>query len=367
MTGVANIALAVGAGLYLGRLIDNVLKDNDMHDCSDDVVAHHDDEVTLPQAERSSMRDRRDANRKRLKEGLSEAKKPTPLEFKSQGSYAMKTMTQHPDKDYDIDDGVYFAKDDLVGPEGGEMTSPETRQMVRDAVDDGSFKTAPEVRAKCVRVYYDAGYHVDLPAYRRVVTKDIFGKEQVTYELAGSEWKRSDGRDVTAWFEDEKNEKSPDEDNGRQLRRIVRDIKKFARGRPSWAPQILSGFGITKLVVECYQPDAAREDKALHNTMKAIRDRLKYNLVVEHPVTLDDTITKGNDDPKAKFLRDRLTDALDWLEPLFAADCTREKASKSWDKVFNTTYFADRAEKAKTTKGTAPVTMIRNPPGPWTR
>ena len=158
-----------------------------MFDCSEDVLAHHSDEVTLPQAERAAMRDRRNANRDRLKKGLKEKKKPTPYEFVSQGSYAMKTMTQHPDNHYDIDDGVYFDKGILLGERGAEMSALQARQMVRDAVDDGSFKTAPEVRTKCVRVYYEAGYHVDLPVYRRVTTKDLWGRDTYHYELASTD------------------------------------------------------------------------------------------------------------------------------------------------------------------------------------
>ena len=64
-----------------------------MFDCSKDVISHHDEKVTLPQAERTKMRERRDANRERLKRGLKNAGKPAPREFVSQGSYAMKTMT----------------------------------------------------------------------------------------------------------------------------------------------------------------------------------------------------------------------------------------------------------------------------------
>src|SRR5579871_4468135 len=114
-----------------------------MIDCSKELLSFHDDEVTLPQSERTSMRDRRDANRKRTKNGLEELKKPAPIEFCTQGSYAMKTMVQHPDKDYDIDDGIYFEKTALVGVRGADMSSLDARQMVRDAVDDGSFKNKP--------------------------------------------------------------------------------------------------------------------------------------------------------------------------------------------------------------------------------
>src|SRR3546814_5698270 len=113
------------------------------------------------------------------------------------------------------------------------MSALDARQMGRDAVDAGSLKKAPEVRKNCVRVYYDGGYHVDIPVYRRVVMKDFVGHESMNYELASVDWKRSDARDVTKWFEDENTKQSPDTTNGRQLRRMTRDIKKFAKSRSS--------------------------------------------------------------------------------------------------------------------------------------
>ncbi|WCR00079.1 cyclic GMP-AMP synthase DncV-like nucleotidyltransferase [Paracoccus aestuarii] len=111
-----------------------------MFDCAKDVRAYHDQDVTLPKSEQDAMRARRDSNRTRLRNGLEKAGKPKPIEFVKQGSYAMKTMCRDPDNDYDIDDGVYFHKKDLVGDRGAEMTSLQARWMVRDAVDDGKFK-----------------------------------------------------------------------------------------------------------------------------------------------------------------------------------------------------------------------------------
>ena len=142
---------------------------------------------------------------------------------------------------------------------------------------------------------------------------------------------------------------------GRQLRRITREIKKFAKSRDSWS--LLSGFGITKLVTECFRGNVNREDAALYDTMKAIRDRLNLDLVVKHPVTPNDTITKGEKDPKAVNLKDRLSDAINWLAPLFEANCTREKALKCWDDVFNTDFFSDRLEESTqaATTGSASV------------
>lgn len=321
-----------------------------MHNCSEDILAHHDEQVTLPQPERTNMRERRDANRDRLSKGLKQNNKPAPREFVKQGSYAMKTMVQHTDKDYDIDDGVYFDKEDLFGDRGAEMSGLQARRMVRDALDDGSFKTPPEVRLNCVRAFYAAGYHVDLPVYRRVTVTDAWGNETYQYELASGEWKRSDARDVTDWFDRENTGQSPDTTNGRQLRRIVRQIKKFARSRSSWPGRILGGFGITVLVVECYRPNLSLEDTALYDTIRAIRDRLNWNLVINHPVTPNETITNGNDDAKAKFLRNRLTEAIDTLGTLFDHDCNRNKALKCWDTVFATTFFSNRGEFKKEDK-----------------
>ncbi|QDS91406.1 hypothetical protein FF011L_01360 [Roseimaritima multifibrata] len=324
-----------------------------MFDCSKDVIAYHKDDVTLRQSDCDSMRQRRNSNQARLANGLKKNDDPAPLEHVTQGSYEMKTMVQHPDNDYDIDDGVYFEKDGLVGKQGGDKSALDTRKMIRDAVDDGSFKTPPEVKTNCVRVQYDTGYHVDLPAYRRVTETDIFGNETTYNELASSSWMRSDARDVTSWFNRLNQELSPDTTNGRQVRRVVRLIKKYSKSRSSWESKNLSGFGITKLVTECYRANENREDMALHDTMEAIRDRLNGNLVVDHPVTPDATITTGDEDPKAIFLREKLSEAIKNLEPLFEFGCTREKALKCWDKVFATKYFTDRDANAKKSESSA--------------
>lgn len=318
-----------------------------MFECSKDLLAYHDDEITLPSTDRQEMRTRRNSNRDRVRRDLAVESKPSVREFKSQGSYAMRTMTQHPEKDYDIDDGVYFDAADLVGPRGGEMSAKDAKEMVCDAVQHRAFNDRPEVRDNCVRVYYAEGYHVDMPVYRRVVKLDAFGQEVAHHELASSDWKRSDARDVTTWFDKENTDQSYDEANGRQLRRIVRQIKMFARSRDSWRGQILSGFGITKLVTECFRGDAAREDAALHDTMDAIRNRLYGSLVVEHPVTPGATITKLVEDPKSRFLREKLEYAMDVLAVLHRSDCTRKQALHAWDTLFACDWFEARYDPEK--------------------
>lgn len=307
-----------------------------MKDCSKDVLAYHNDEVTLPQTERTSMCNRRNANRDRLRKSLKDDEKSLPQEFIKQGSYAMLTMVQDANNDYDIDDGVYFTQAALKGANGGDKAARDARQMVCDALQHSGFTTPPEVRKNCVRVFYTAGYHVDMPVYR-------IRESDGDYELAsGSDWVHSRAADVEDWFNNANHTKSPDENNGRQFRRIVRDLKKFAKSRDAWKDKITSGFAISVLVEEKYVANKDREDMSLRDTMRAIYNRLVLNLEVDHPVTSGAKITKGTDDSKMKFFRDKLKVALDDLAVLDEADCTQEKALKAWDKVFNTDYFIGR-------------------------
>ncbi len=322
-----------------------------MYNCHEDIFDYHDDEVTLPKAEQDEMRERRNTNRQRLKDSLKRDGEPAPIGCYSQGSYAMKTMVQHSEKDYDIDDGVYFRKDDFKGPKGGDRTAKDAKEMVRKALHDDKFNRPPEVRTNCVRVYYNAGYHVDVPVYRKVTRETFWGEEETWDELASTDWKKADPLAVTDWFKGENERQSPDTDNGGQLRRDTRLLKAFARSRESWRPRIATGFIITKLVTECYRPNAAREDRALYNTMVAMRDRLNWDLEIDHPTVKGEKLTKGPEDARTRFLREKLDWAIDELEVLFEPDCTREEALKAWDKVFNTDYFSARlADEEASTK-----------------
>lgn len=313
-----------------------------MENCHEDMLAYHNEDVSLPDRERTEMRDRRDTNRRRLKDGLQRDGEPEPLCCRSQGSYSMWTMVQQSDKDYDVDDGVQFDREKLKGQKGGDKTPADAKEMVRKALHDESFERPPEVRKNCVRIYYSAGYHVDMPVYRQVTGTNTWGQEETWLELASTDWQRSNPQGVTDWFLEANKDQSPDLQNGGQLRRVVRLLKAFARSRPSWRERIATGFMITKLVVERYVASGAREDVSLYDTMAAIRDRLSWDLEIEHPTVDGEKLTRGPDDGRSKLLRDKLDWALDQLQILHDPDCSREQALRAWDKVFNTTFFSER-------------------------
>lgn len=327
-----------------------------MFDTSKQISKFHDDKVNLPSSERKNMRERRNINRDRLKKGLIANQKPTPVGCHSQGSYAMRTMVQDADSDYDIDDGVYFNKEDLIGPNGGVLTALQVRQVVCEALtsDGTNFSRQPEVLKNCVRVYYSQGYHVDVPAYRRVATSTFLNNGTTySYELASADWKPSDPRAVTEWFSETNKRLSPDAGtNGGQFRRVVRLLKAFCRSRTSWKTSIASGFMLTAFAAEKFVPVSGRDDEALRSTMRAIFSRLNVPLDLQHPVLQGEVLAQSGD-ARLSFLKARLDENLSHLNVLDVPHCNEKSAMKAWDKVFSTDWFSSLLETTKSSGGTS--------------
>lgn len=317
------------------------------NNCNKDLLAYHNEKVTLGKSNQDAMRTHRDAGRARLKNGLDRLEKPQPKQIDSQGSYSMKTMVQDDAYEYDIDDGIYFKPEDLTTLLGFiDLTPLQARQRVCDALsDDDRLKDPAEVRRNCVRQTYSKGYHIDYPVYR-IQTEEIDGKDEEYFELAsGDEWVRSDARAVTSWF----NRKvtalnSGDVVDGSQLRRVVRYTKKFARSKAEWKEKTTSGITITKLVVDHFEASDERDDLAIRNTWKAIKKALDASTEVKHPV-LEGVNLADKNDQAVNFLKDKLAWALDQLKTLDESDCSQKNALETWDTVFNTSFFAVRAPK----------------------
>jgi len=281
----------------------------------------------------------RDKNLERLNKGLTKLGYPTPYKTRNQGSYAMSTMVQQPDNDYDIDVAVIFDEQDLPS------SSLKARQRVLEGVTEGGgnfkFNTPPKARTNAVTVWYAEGYHVDLAVHRRRV--DEFGN--VITEHAGTGWSKRDPMDITNWFIEEVQRKSPSKIDGAdvddcQMRRIVQYLKMFAKSRPSWKTKMPGGLLISVLVSQCYCPDATSDDKALYWTMKAIQQRISLHLAIYNPVETSIPLTdKTEYCNQVKEFGERLDTALGWLEPIFSHDCDEITACKSWKKVFSHEYW----------------------------
>lgn len=310
-------------------------------DCNSEIRKYHANKVVLSNIQRGEMRERRDNGRTRLENGLTKADHPIPYLITSQGSYAMLTMVQDDDNDYDIDDGLYFDKDDLLDSNDDELSPKAARKRVKNALYDERLAFDAKVKNNCVRQYYPTGYHIDLPVYRTTWSQDITGNEIAKYELAsGDEWVVSDARAVTKWFNDQVAQELKNSDvTTSQLRRVVRLTKKMARSRKAWKNKTTSGICITKLVVDHMVYVTDRDDEALRSTWRAIRNQLNITLTIQHPVQPKNLAEY--DDEEVRFFNDCLSENLKHLEVLDKSDCTHEVAMKAWDKVFDTDFFND--------------------------
>ncbi|MEQ1511521.1 MAG: cyclic GMP-AMP synthase DncV-like nucleotidyltransferase [Lysobacteraceae bacterium] len=309
-------------------------------DCSNDVRSFHDDEVKLSKSEQDEMRQRRDVGRRRLEIGLDVEEHPQPKMVHSQGSYSMWTMVQDDNCDYDIDDGVYFSKEDLVDDSGSDLAPKNARQRVCDALArDNRFEDPAEVHNNCVRQIYAAGYHIDMPVYRILVENKGKDDEKQTFELAsGDKWMLSDARETTKWFRKKVSElNGQGGEDGNQMRRIVCMTKAFARSEEDWKEQTACGIVLTRLVFDELKSKPGRDDEALLETWKAINKRLAISTKVDHPVNEAPLAVDG--DKKIKFFQGKLAGALKSLEVLEQNDCTRAEARDAWDSVFNTKYL----------------------------
>jgi hypothetical protein len=310
-----------------------------IYDCSKEMMDFLNEKVRLSEIDKEKLRGYRETNLTRLTNGLTKNGNPAHKRWISQGSYAMNTINQHPDNDYDLDIGIIFNKVDLVGKQGSDKTALEARKMVYMAMQDNRFKRQPEVLKNCVRVYYDEGHHIDMPVYR------IYEKDGVTIqELASTDWKESDPESITSWYNDIVINKSPDINNGRQMRRVTRLGKNFMSSRPSW--NMPSGFIFSILVDEWYKAVEGRDDESLYQTLKGIRDRLSWNKNIYNPVN-GDLISEGKESQLTK-LYDELDYQLD--NTLYILDdysCTKEEALKAWSKFFKNDFFKDAIVKSE--------------------
>lgn len=316
--------------------------------CHKEIKGYHANKVTLSNDDQAEMRERRDNGRTRLKNGLTKASHPLPDEFSSQGSYAMRTMAQDDAYDYDIDDGVYFSKEYLKDLNGDHLGASDARKRIRDALKDDRLTYDAVAKTNCVRQQYPEGYHIDIPVYRTIRSKDIWGNEVIEYELAsGDDWVMSDARKVTRWYNDAVgSELKAGQSDTSQLRRITKLTKKMARSRVAWKKKTASGICISKLVVDHFVARLDRDDDALRDTWTAIKTQLVFSQQISHPISDKNLAEEG--DECVIFFRDCLSDALEALKVLDDYDCTRKKAGDAWDKVFNTDYFSIQVDKDAT-------------------
>lgn len=318
-----------------------------MFDLHKEMNEFYSDHVRLSEDEKKKLAEYRDINLKRLKAGLDKLGEENSVTYqyyqyhRNQGSYAMGTLNQHPDNDYDIDVAIIFKKDSLPS------SASDARNRIADAMKKGggNFLKDPYARTNAVTIVYAEGYHIDFAIYREY--QDQYNNTII--EHAGPDWTIKDPIEITTWFNQRVQDLSPRKELGatvetNQMRRIVRLLKVFAKSRSSWS--LPGGMIISALVAECYQPDYHRDDVSLYNTMVAIRNRLLVCTQVTNPVDPQQMLTsKTKYEKQVERFRDRLVSFIPKLDVLFEDDCTKQKAMKAWNWIFRHPFWSDNIDE----------------------
>ncbi|MCC6189090.1 MAG: hypothetical protein IT318_08640 [Anaerolineales bacterium] len=325
------------------------------------LMKYYNKHIRLGSDERRALAEYREVNLKRLAAGLTllgaddSVIYPGPIRDCNQGGYAMHTLNQCPENDYDIDVALVFRKDALPA------SALDARKRVEAAFQmaGGNFAREPEARTNAVTIWYAEGYHIDFAVYREYENST----GQTVVEHAGPEWTARNPTEITDWFNAAVKRLSPakspstsvDED---QLRRIVRYLKAFARSREDWS--LPGGLVITVLAVECYCPDPHRDDVALLNTLRAVQRRLTQNLEVLNPVDPAQVLTaKAKCLSQVERLRDRLAEAETELQEAFQWDSSEGDAIGAWHWFFQHPFWAAApVEKAVATEFSTPAERV---------
>jgi hypothetical protein len=309
-----------------------------MIDCHNDLLTFYKKQVRLDTFSKESLKTARDTCSNNVKSGLAKNGDPAPIGFVLQGSFAMEAVVQHSDYKYDIDYGIVFSKESLVGLRGADKTPRDARQMVANAFKDKRFDSEPIVKTNCVRFPYAAGYHVDMPVYRE--SKNLWGT--VVWEIAsGDNWVESKPKGVTAWFEAAVTAQSPDAKDDGQMRRMTCLLKAVEKTRVSY--NWPSGFIVSVLVKDKYVSDE-RDDIAFIKTIRAIVRRLNEYTSVDHPV-VGGKLAQENDTAVC-WMRDKLADFDAKFKELEEPECSPGHAMKIWDDIFGTDWFIERSKEA---------------------
>lgn len=167
------------------------------------------------------LREKRDIVVGRIKKYLSDHGLPTCEEL-LQGSYKMKTGVKPIEElEYDIDVGLRFGFRDT------EHDAQTVRDWVLAAVKEHTNRV--EDRGPCIRVVYEAGYHLDLVTY--AVWTDEVGKEQYRLAHKSKGWRPADPPALLEYVATHRKQNFSNtvdnETKTDQFRRCVRAIRRW--------------------------------------------------------------------------------------------------------------------------------------------
>ena len=230
--------------------------------------------VILSSEKVDELKQKKDLNIERLKEGLNEYNEENSTDYKIdeiviQGSIAMGTAVAADEKNYDIDIGIVMDKSKMP------LATLSAKKIISESLKKKchNMKKDPDPTGNSISIEYEEGYHLDFALY---------GKENNKYYHCGTnDWEERNPKSISWWFNTE-NQKSL----GR-LQIITKFLKFFCKQNIEWI--MPGGLIISVLVYEEMQQEKVDSpyDVLLKNVVNKIINRLKQNKNIFNPSVLD--------------------------------------------------------------------------------
>lgn len=273
------------------------------------------------------LRSSRDVVLNKISAALKKNKRPA---FKTllQGSYKMKTGVKPiGEMEYDIDVGLRFE----IDPD--EVTAAEARSWVLEAVE-GHTKSQ-EDKGPCIRVVYQAGYHLDLVTY---ATPDgNQGEFHLAHKTKG--WRAADPQKLLDHVNTSRSAFANTTDNKTktdQFRRCIRYLRRWndvripteANHKPSGLALVLAGttYGLSPQVDIEGRPNDLASLKHLVAQLADTAGRIRADKPSpEYEDMFARLSDKQMDDLKEAFsdLRDALVEAEETADPSKACEALK--------------------------------------------
>lgn len=304
----------------------------------------------------SELRDKRDIVLARIRKYLQDKGLPGCREL-LQGSYKMKTGVKPiEDLEYDLDIGLRF---DFTE---SEHTAAEVRGWVYNAVKDHTKRI--EDRNPCVRVVYEAGYHLDLVTY--AVWTDAGGKEQFRLAHKETGWRPADSPALLEYVRSYRKQNFAETEDGLtstdQFRRCVRCLRRWNdvqipyedAAKPTGLAFVLLAIqrGLTKSVFLDERPDDRRSLALLTRAIAGTLGRI----TARKPTPEYEEIFERLGDKEMTAFKTRMSSLADALE--FAGNTADPvKACQRLRDVFGEDFpVPDSEDTAERTRGPAIIT-----------
>lgn len=306
------------------------------------------EKIRPSEKKKDDLRVLRDEVRSDLREHFKQKDGWIAPKFYMQGSFSLQTMYQPKAGEIDLDDGVYFLKE-----EGKRSPKPK---VVYSEIAEGVKKDGRTVTQKssCVRVVFDGkGLHLDLPAY---MDDDDEYKHGSYKEDA---WNASDPKEFREWFLARTDEFGA---AGRDRAKACVTLLK------AWAEKKsipLTGIAFTIAVGYCFVDDE-RIDRAFRKTIDGIIEKYSPDWVIVNPVTPKKDVAVLSDSEKRE-VENGFRDLAGVASKAVDDNTSRGVAEKRWKSVFDDRFpeYEDAGKADSETSAYRPPIVKTENARPW--